>query len=314
MICPVSDFRDALTAADPGRFIGLPKADRHCHSLLSASLRSISEWAGTAIPAAPPRMSSFEDMREYLHRELYPHIRNRAGFEFTAGRSIEESVQDGVRILEMSIDVDFMRFYTGPEEFFRFVRGLVDRHRDSIAFRPELGISKNRPPATQVPPAEECLQSGVFASFDLYGSEDAQEPEAYAGLYALAARRGLKLKAHVGEFGSPELVERTMRVLGLHEIQHGVAAARSEPLMRTLRREGIRLNVCPGSNVALSASPDLAQHQIRTLLDNGVRVSVNSDDRTVFGRSVSDEYRALYAAGTLGAAALYTVWRDSLVD
>jgi adenosine deaminase len=316
MIYPVSasDFRDALTATEPGRFIALPKADRHCHSLLSASLRSISEWARVAIPAAPSRMSSFENMREYLHRELYPHIRNRAGFEFTAERSIEECIQDGVRILEMSIDVDFMRFYDGPEEFFRFVRGLVDRPRDSIRFKPELGISKNRPPATQVPPAGECLQSGVFESLDLYGSEDAQEPEAYADLYALAARRGLKLKAHVGEFGGPELVERTMRVLGLHEIQHGVTAARSEPLMRILRREGIRLNVCPGSNVALSASPDLAHHQIRTLLDNGVRVSINSDDRTVFGRTVSDEYRALHWAGTLDAAALYGVWRESLTD
>ena len=93
-----------------------------------------------------------------------------------------------------------------------------------------------------------------------------------------------------------------------------MAAARSAPLMRILRREGIRLNVCPGSNVALSASPDLAHHQIRTLLDNGVRVSVNSDDRTVFGRTVSEEYRALHAAGTLDAAALYAVWRDSLAD
>ena len=143
------EFRDALGAAEPGRLAVLPKADRHCHSLLGASLRSISEWAGVAIPAAPPRMTSFEDMREYLHRELYPHIRNRAGFEFTAGRSIEESVLDGVRILEMSIDVDFLRFYDGPEEFFRFVRGLVERHRDAIGFRPELGISKNRPPAEQ---------------------------------------------------------------------------------------------------------------------------------------------------------------------
>ncbi|MCX7030792.1 MAG: hypothetical protein NTU62_11830 [Spirochaetes bacterium] len=309
-----SDFRDALAAPGPDRFMALPKADRHCHSLLSASLRSISEWAGAAIPAAPARMSSFEDMREYLHRELYPHIRHKDGFEFTAESSIAESVRDGVRILEMSIDVDFMRFYDGPEEYFRFVQGLVDRYRDSIRFRPELGISKNRPPATQIPPAEECVRSGVFGSLDLYGSEDAEEPEAYAGLYALAARHGLKPKAHVGEFGSPELVERTMRVLGLREIQHGVAAARSEPLMRTLRLEGIRLNVCPGSNVALSVSPDLAHHPIRTLLDNGVRVTVNSDDRTVFGRTVSDEYRALHAAGTVDEAALYAVWRDSLVD
>jgi adenosine deaminase len=308
------EFHEALVAREPDRFVDLPKADRHCHSLLGASLRSIREWTGAAIPATPARMSSFEQMRGYLHRELYPYIRTRAGFEFTAERSVEEAIQDGVRILEMSLDVDFARFFDGPEEFLGFIRGLVDRHRDLISFRPELGISKNRPPATQIPLAEECVRSGLFASLDLYGNEGAAEPEAYAALYALAARRGLKPKAHVGEFGSPDLMERTMRVLGLREIQHGVAAARSAPLMRVLRREGIRLNTCPGSNVALSASPDLAHHQIRTLFDSGVRVSINTDDRTIFARAVSDEYRALHAAGTLDAAALYAIWRDSLVD
>lgn len=84
--------------------------------------------------------------------------------------------------------------------------------------------------------------------------------------------------------------------------------------MTLLGSEQVRLNVCPGSNVALSVSKDLAHHLVRVLVDNGVRVSINSDDKTVFGNSVSDEYRALHRAGTLSAPELEALREDSLRD
>ena len=102
--------------------------------------------------------------------------------------------------------------------------------------------------------------------------------------------------------------------LGIDEIQHGVAVATSRPLMDIVRNEGIRLNVCPGSNVALSVVEDIAHHPIRTLVRNGVRVSINSDDETIFGMSVTDEYLALYKAGTLSAEELDMIRLDSLSD
>ena len=46
------------------------------------------------------------------------------------------------------------------------------------------------------------------------------------------ATAGLKLKAHVGEFGGAEEVRRTVEVLDLDEVQHGIAAAESVEVMR----------------------------------------------------------------------------------
>ena len=71
--------------------------------------------------------------------------------------------------------------------------------------------------------------------------------------------------------------------------------------MRWLAERGVRLNVCPTSNVMLGVVPDLAGHPIRRLYDHGVAVTVNSDDLTVFGQSVSDEYLNLYRAGVFTA-------------
>ena len=308
-------FAEALSRGNPDALAAFPKGDRHCHSIMSASLESIRAWSGKPVKSPPARMADFNAMRAYMHSELYPVIFNQAGFEFAAERAVRESVQDGVRILEMSFDVNFIQFYgAGVRGFLDFILSLASKYRDCLKFRPEVGVSKGRDASTQCRLAEACVDSDVFGSIDLYGNEYSEEPEAYSALYRRAKARNVKLKAHVGEFGDARHVERTIHALDLQEIQHGVAAAASKPLMDQLRRKGIRLNVCPSSNVALSIAPDLAHHPIRILIDNGIRVSINSDDKTIFGKTVSEEYLGLYLAGTLNAEELDAVRRDSLVD
>jgi adenosine deaminase len=72
------------------------------------------------------------------------------------------------------------------------------------------------------------------------------------------------------------------------------------------------LNVCPSSNIALSVAEEMAHHPIRALVEHGVRVSINSDDKTIFGQSVSDEYMALYSSGAVNADDLERIRKDSL--
>jgi len=307
------DFEAALSSGSLPAVRSFPKADLHCHSWLSAGLASIRRWAGVPIASPPRRMASFDEMREYQHAVLDPHIRSRSGFEFTADRAVVEAIEDGVTIMEMSLDVNAIRLYDSrASRFFDFVDGLARRHAGKLDFRPEIGVSKNRDPGDQVPLAMECVDSGLFRSIDLYGNEHAQPPEAYKALYRHAAARGVKRKAHVGEFGNAALIERTLATLELQEVQHGVAAAESVSLMRLLRGEGVRLNVCPSSNVALSVCATLAQHPLRQLVDNGVAVTINSDDKTIFGNSVSEEYLAVCGARVLTAGELDAIRRSSL--
>lgn len=70
--------------------------------------------------------------------------------------------------------------------------------------------------------------------------------------------------------------------------------------------------MCPSSNVALSVVSDLRHHPIRELARNGIRVTINSDDKTIFGMTVTDEYMALYRAGTLAADELEAIRIESL--
>ena len=83
--------------------------------------------------------------------------------------------------------------------------------------------------------------------------------------------------------------------------------------MRWISDNHIQLNVCPTSNVILDAVPDLVSHPIRILFDNGVSVTINTDDLTIFGQSVSKEYRNLYRAGVFSAQELDIIRRASLI-
>ena len=153
---------------------------------------------------------------------------------------------------------------------------------------------------------------GFFQSIDLYDHQEACAPEAVEPLYAKAGAAGMKLKAHVGEFGGAAEIRRTVELLALAEVQHGIGAAESVEVMRWLAENKIRLNVCPTSNVMLDAVTDLARHPIRLLFDYGVPVTINTDDPMIFGQSVSEEYRNLYRAGVFSADELDDIRRASL--
>ena len=306
-------FCNALRSGDLPGLRRLPKSDLHNHSILGTRLSQIESWIGHPLPHPPIRMTTLDEMIKYSHEVLYPHTVTDQGFRFTTESAILDAIEDGVTKLEMSMDVRFISlFETGLDAFFEFVSELVDQFRDRIDFRPEIGMSKDRSAADQVQVALLCVDSGLFHSVDLYGNETAQPPDPFRDLYVHAKEQGLKLKAHAGEFAGPEVIERVLDVLNVDEVQHGVAAASSKSLMDRLRREEIRLNVCPSSNVALGVVKDISHHPIRTLFDNGVRVTINSDDLTIFGQSVSQEYLLLYNSGLLSADELDTIRREGL--
>jgi adenosine deaminase len=141
----------------------------------------------------------------------------------------------------------------------------------------------------------------VFETLDLSGDEGAQPIEVFRPLYRKAQTAGLRLKAHVGEWGTADDVWRAVEVLDLDEVQHGIAAAASPRVTRLLADAGIRLNVCPTSNVKLGRVRRLSEHPIRALFDAGVRVTIGTDDPLIFGATLSEEFLGLYQAGVMTA-------------
>ena len=299
-------FAQALEAGDLASVRRTPKADCHCHAYFGTRIENLERWLGRSLDRPVTPMRGLRGMLDYATRAIDPHVNSRAGFEFTAGAAVADATRDGVRRLEMSFDVRSAgHFKAGFAGFTSFIRKLVERHRDRIDLRPELGIARETIGNTEVEDrARAGIDSGLFVSIDLYGDENACSLDSVIALYARAQSAGMKLKAHVGEFTGAERVRETADVLGLAEIQHGIAAAESTEVMAWLAENRIRLHICPTSNVMLGATTSLETHPIRVLFDHGVEVTVNTDDPMIFGQSVSQEYMNLFKAGVFSADAL----------
>lgn len=130
----------------------------------------------------------------------------------------------------------------------------------------------------------------------LDSTEAGNPPEKFAEVFAAARERGLRTVAHAGEEGTAADVRRTIEVLEVSRIDHGVRAMDDPLLVAELAEIGLPLTVCPLSNVKLKVYGALEDHTLRSMLEAGVLCTVNSDDPAYFGGYVNDNYVAAIEA------------------
>ncbi len=146
----------------------------------------------------------------------------------------------------------------------------------------------------------------------LDSSEKGHPPAKFARLFARCRALGLHRVAHAGEEGPPAYIVEALELLGVERIDHGVRAAEDPALLARLAREQVPLTVCPLSNVKLRVFPSLAAHNLKALLDAGLKVTINSDDPAYFGGYIAQNYIDTAAALGLGRAELKRIARNSL--
>ena len=141
------------------------------------------------------------------------------------------------------------------------------------------------------------MGDGVVA-LGLAGPEEGNPPERYAAAFARARDAGLPGVPHAGETEGAASVRGALDALGAVRIGHGVRCLEDPEVVAALRAEQVPLEVCPTSNVCLGVAPSLASHQLPRLLDEGLYVTINSDDPPMFGTTLTREY--LVVAETFG--------------
>jgi adenosine deaminase len=129
---------------------------------------------------------------------------------------------------------------------------------------------------------------GVVA-LGLGGPEVGFPPELFANSFSRAKAAGLGSVPHAGETVGPASVWGAIRSLHADRIGHGVRAVEDPELLSHLAGRGIPLEVSMTSNVLLGVSPGIEQHQIRALLDAGVKVTLNTDDPAYFSTTLTRE-------------------------
>lgn len=137
--------------------------------------------------------------------------------------------------------------------------------------------------------AARCGHS-LVAGFGVAGDERIGDMEDYVRAFEIAREAGLGITIHAGELLGWESVAAALDHIRPSRIGHGVRAIENPDLVRRIVDEGIVLECCPGSNIALGIFPDFAAHPFAALRNAGCKMTLNSDDPPYFHTSLKQEY------------------------
>jgi adenosine deaminase len=130
---------------------------------------------------------------------------------------------------------------------------------------------------------------GVVA-LDIAGDESVSDFATLAGAMRIAREAGLAIATHAGETGGAVAVRDALTVLAPDRIAHGVGAAPDPELVAELRARQVHLEMAIRSNAQTGAVLEPSRHPFASLLRDGVSVGLNTDNRTISGTTLSDEY------------------------
>ena len=147
----------------------------------------------------------------------------------------------------------------------------------------------------------------------LDSSEKGHPPAKFERVFAKCRSLGLHAVAHAGEEGPAAYIRDALDLLKVERIDHGVRAIEDAALMERLAKEQIALTVCPLSNVKLRVFRALGEHSLKRMLDEGLRVTINSDDPAYFGGYIGQNYMETASALRLSRGELVTLARNSLL-
>ena len=117
----------------------------------------------------------------------------------------------------------------------------------------------------------------------LDSSELGNPPKKFERLFQKARDEGFLTVAHAGEEGPTEYIWESINLLKVKRIDHGIQCLKDEKLVEELKKTQLPLTVCPLSNIKLCVFDKIENHNLKKMLNKGLRVMVNSDDPAYFG-------------------------------
>ena len=308
----MTEFTVALETANLEALRRQPKGDFHNHGVLGGSLEVFNRLFDADV-TLPSKMRDLDEMSDWIQAHILSYVNDKRSYELTLIAAFIQADYDGVTLLEMSIDANISsRFYDFSYELVDFLEKASSEHAPETEFRAELGIGKKIEPELAHEKLLPFIDTGYFQSIDLYGVEDLRESKEYKRTWKYAKSKGLKLKAHAGEFCPAERIREAVEELELDEVQHGITAVNSPEVMKFLADNKTRLNICPSSNVMLSRVSEMKAHPAKILYNNGIQITINTDDMLVFNQGVSEEFLNLFNAGVFTAQELDDIRLASL--
>lgn len=285
----------------------LPKAELHVHldgSLRPATMIELARDCGASLPVADEA-----GLREYMHvregRDLVDYL---ARFEVTlalmqTAHAIEriayelaaDAALENTRYLEVRFcpELNTRGGLAAGEAVDAALRGLrrAELDHDIMTGVIVCGL-RNLPVQTSIAMAELAVDfrdRGVIG-YDLAGAERGHPPIDHQPAFQIAAAANMAVTIHAGEAFGPASIHQAIHACSARRIGHGTRLYEDADLMQYVNDFRIPLEICLTSNVQTRAAPSIAEHPLRMFYDQGLVVTLNTDNRLMSGTTLTDEY------------------------
>ncbi|WGK68654.1 adenosine deaminase [Candidatus Haliotispira prima] len=148
----------------------------------------------------------------------------------------------------------------------------------------------------------------------LGGSEQRGPAKDYREVFAKARENQLRCVAHAGEDAGPESIRDSIDILGVERIGHGTSAVKDPELRAEIKRRKIPLEISITSNTfTRSFVTEASQHPVRLFQDEGLLLTLNSDDPALFHSELRDEYQILIRDCGFKAAEVLQIMENNVM-
>lgn len=289
----------------------IPKVELHCHldgSVRPTTILELSRKDDIELPMEDFKnfnqafqvMGTCKSLKEYLNKFQYPLavMQKKENIKRIVVELLEDCNKDGIRYIEIRF-APFSHTAEGlsPEEIVEAVLEAMREGENKYNIFSGLILCCMRHAAVSeslkvVALAKKYMNLGVIA-IDLAGNESDFPPELHKEAFDAAYEKGINITVHAGETGIFQNIIKSINILHAVRIGHGLSAIKDEGTMEQLIKNHIPLEMCPTSNVNTNAVASLREHPIRKLLNNGVKITLSTDNRTVSNVTLEEEYMRL---------------------
>ena len=276
----------------------LPKVELHCHLDGSLSREFIENRLGRPVKQEELQVSDdCTSLVEYLEKFALPGQcimdekgLEEAGYDVLRTMSLENVRYAEIRFAPLLSETAAMNCRSVIEAL---LKGL-ERGRADFGIR--FGVitcamrhHSQEDNSRMIKTAREYLGYGVCAA-DLAGAESMYPMSQFMELFQIARKLDMPFTIHAGECGSVQNVIDSVRA-GAGRIGHGIALRGHYDIQRNLADHGAGIEMCPISNLQTKAVKSTAEYPLREFLDAGLKVSINTDNRTVSNTSLTKELK-----------------------
>jgi adenosine deaminase/aminodeoxyfutalosine deaminase len=287
----------------------LPKVELHLHlegtiepeTLVALSQRN-DEHPLTLDDAH--RLYTYKDFPGFLEsfRAVTARLRGPDDYELITYNMVRALAAQGVVHAEVYISFGILFYWkqTAPEPYVAAIeRGRIRGEREfatTVSWLIDAVRHFGPEEASRVFRKAAELRAYVpsIVGIGIGGDESRGPASLFRESYAEARASGLRLTAHAGEAAGPDSIWSAINI-GAERIGHGLTAQHDEHLLEVLIEKQIPIELNVTSNLRTGCCPSLADHPLRRYFDAGLMVTLNSDDPTMFGANLLDEYTLAHA-------------------